>query len=105
MEKLEMREFLADLETRIDRALRKWKKNSRVENNEVAQIEWQFEQAHIILDVFWRDGNERINIECRNPLTIWKHQWEGLTGKTADNAMDRLGNFAQIVQIQSRDNE
>ena len=98
MEKFAMREFLADLETRIDLALKKWKKTSRIENGCVVQIEWQFEQAHIILDIFWLDGDESIELECKYPRHHSENKWRGLTQDTMRKVQDRVGNFAQIVQ-------
>lgn len=97
MTKLEMREYLADLETRIDAILKKWKKIARIENGEVVQMEWQFEQVRIMLDVFWLDTDEAIELDCRSPRIRWDHRWKGLTQETATRVMDRIGNFAQIV--------
>lgn len=97
MEKLAMRVYLADLETRIDVALQKWKKHDPIQNGEVAQIEWQFEQSRILLDVFWHDDNEHVNLQCISPRMHWKHEWQGLTKGTAAYVMDRVGNFAQII--------
>lgn len=97
MKKIAMREYLVDLETRIDEMLKKWKKVSRVENGEVVQIVWQFEQSFIAIDIYWLDGDEAIEIECKRPRMKTEHKWRGLTLSTLTRVMDRVGNFAQIV--------
>jgi len=98
VEKLEMRIYVSELETRVDRALHKWKKASKIENGEVVQIIWQFEQAHVTLDVFWHDGAEHVELETKWPKMRAEFEWTGLTVDTADRVMDRVGNFAQTVQ-------
>lgn len=98
MEKLAMREKIAELETRADTSLWKWKKSSRIENGEVVQIAWQFEQAHVILDMFWHDDDEHVNLECRTPRMHSMHEWKGFSESVYDNVMDRIGNFAQVAQ-------
>ncbi len=98
MTKLEMREYLAELETLLDRMLKKWKKESRIENGKAVQVAWQFEQSHIIMDVFWRDNEEKINLFCLNPhRPIREGRWAGLTKETGKKVIDMVGNFAQIV--------
>lgn len=98
MDKLSMREYIAELETRIDGMLRRWKKESRIENGEAVQIEWQFEQSHIIMNVFWHDKREGINIYCLNPhLQTREGKWKGLDKRSEKSVMDMIGNFAQIV--------
>lgn len=92
-----MREFIGRLEDTIERSLKKWKQSSRIEDGPVVQIEYQFEQAHVVVDVFWRDSEERLNIECRDPRTTRKDQLKGLNSDTLRIVQDRLGNFAQIV--------
>lgn len=93
-----MREYLAGLEARIEKSLKLWKKTTKIENGEVCQLAYQFEQAHIFIDVFWLDGDEGINVECRSPRLHQKHEWSGLTEDTADRVMDLIGNYAQKVQ-------
>lgn len=103
MDKLSMREYLATLETRIEDGL-KWKRESRIENGSVVQLEWQFEQSHIIMDVFWHDGKERINVYCFNPhLPIRKGSWKGLNDETSRMVMNISFNFAQIVMHKYRE--
>ena len=87
---------MSDLEDRIDKSLKKWKKFTRIEDKNLAQFEWQFGLARVIVDCFW-GTNERIKLECHCSRIDWKHEWDGLTGKTAQKVMDRIGNFAQIV--------
>jgi hypothetical protein len=98
MDKQTMREYVAELETRIDRSLSKWKKESKIENGEAIQVEWQFEQAHIILELFYLDGHEAVHLECRAPRVQSHYQWSGLTKTTMNKVMDRAGNFAQVIQ-------
>ena len=93
-----MREYIASLETRVDTALKKWKKASRIENGEVVQIEWQFEQALVIIDVFWHDGDEHVLLECRTPRVHSTHEWKGLTDMTVSNVVDRINNFSAVAQ-------
>jgi hypothetical protein len=98
-----MREYIAALETHIDLMLKKWKKESKIENGRVVQFEWQFEQSHIILDLFWHDGEEHIDIICHNP----HHRLRTGTWLLSDphiekGIMDKIGNFAQIVQSELR---
>lgn len=97
MNKQDMREWVAELESRIDKSLKKWKKLSRIENGRVVQLQWQFELAHIIMDVYWHDNDEHIELECKCARLNWNHEFEGLTDKTMDRVMDRIGNFAQII--------
>jgi len=98
MTKLEMREYVAELETRIDLRLKKWKKESRIENGEAVQVEWQYEQSHIILDFFWHDGEERMNLYCISPRNQRRGGWDNISKKTETAIMDIIGNFAQIVE-------
>jgi hypothetical protein len=98
MDKLSMRLYIADLETRIDMALKKWQKIPKDENGETAQCRWHYEQAHITLDIFWHDKKERVRLYCTHPRKSTTNEWDGLTDETANNVIDRIGNFAQIVQ-------
>ncbi len=98
MTKLEMREYFVDLEDALERSLKKWKKESKIENGSVVQLEWQFELSHIIIDVFWRDKEEKVVVYCMNPhLPLRDRAWRGLTKTTIRNVLDAVGNFAQIV--------
>lgn len=91
-----MRVYVSELEAYVDKSLKKWRKGSHIENGEVVQMEWQFEQTHIILDVFWHDGDEGVNVHCITPRGIHKYEFSGLTPDTIDRVMDRVGNFAQV---------
>ena len=97
MDKQTMREYVAAAETRIDDRLNKWKKISRIENGDVVQIEWQFEQSRIMLNIFWYDADEHVSITCSSPSITWQHTWNNLDPMTMTKVMDRIGNFAQIV--------
>lgn len=93
-----MRIFIAELERQIEKALQKWKQASRMEDGSVVQIEYQFEQSHVELDIFWKDSDERLSIVCRTPHMTRKDNFKGLDAHTIKAVMDRVGNFAQIVQ-------
>jgi hypothetical protein len=103
MNKHEMRQYIAELETRVDMALNKWKKESRIENGEAVQIEWQYEQSHVIIDVFWEDDAESIVLQCINPRFGWRHHWKSLSKENVNRIMDRVGNFAQIIQTKTKE--
>lgn len=97
MEKHTMREWVASLEEIVDNKLKLWKKESRMENGEVVQIEWQFEMTHVILDIFWHDNQELINLQYLDPRSKHNFTWHGLTDATFNKIMDRVGNLAQIT--------
>ncbi len=97
MDKLNMRDWIISLEAVIDNKLKLWKKESRIENGEVVQVEWQFEQTHIILDIFWHDGEESVNLQYLGPRAKHHFTWHGLNDKTFNKIMDRVGNLAQIT--------
>lgn len=97
MDKHLMREWMASLENVIDNKLKKWKKESRIENGEAVQVEWQYEQTHIIIDVFWEDRQEAVHLHYIAPRANHSFTWHGLTNLTFDKVMDRVGNLAQIT--------
>lgn len=92
-----MRDWVASLEGIIDNKLRNWKKESRIENGECVQVEWQFEQTHVILDIFWEDDKETVHLQYFGPREKHSYTWHGLTDKTFNRVMDRVGNLAQIT--------
>ena len=93
-----MREWISSLEEIIDKKLKKWVKESRIENGECVQIEWQFEQTHIIIDIFWHDHEESIVLQYLGPRAKHNFTWHGLTEKTISKVTDRIGNLAQMTQ-------
>lgn len=97
MDKFAMREWVASLEQVIDNKLNRWKKESRIENGEVVQVEWQFEQTHAIIDIFWKDKVETVQLTFFGPRTKHYYIWHGLDDKTFNRVMDRVGNLAQIT--------
>ncbi len=97
MNKLDMRQWVLALEIAVDNKLKKWKKESRIENGEVTQVEWQFEQTHLILDIFWHDHEETVVLQYFAPRAKHDFTWHGLNDKTYDKVMDRVGNLAQIT--------
>src|SRR4051812_2808275 len=103
MDKIGMRDWIANLELVIDNKLRKWKKESRIENGEAVQIEWQFNLTHIILDIFWEDAKERVHMSYHHPRASLRYEWDGLTDKTFNKIMDRVGNLAQITMYPPED--
>lgn len=97
MNKIDMREWVASLESVVDNKLRAWKKESRIENGEVVQVEWQFEQTHIIADIFWHDHEETVSLQYFCPRARYGFTWHGLNDKTFNKVMDRVGNLAQVT--------
>lgn len=100
-----MREWVASLESVIDNKLRKWLKESRIENGEAVQAEWQFNLTHIILDIFWEEGKESVHMLFHSPRSTFQYRWSGLTDKTFDKIMDRVGNLAQVAMYPLKDYE
>jgi hypothetical protein len=92
-----MREWVSSLESIVDNKLRKWKKESRIENGECVQVEWQFEQTHIIMDIFWLDSEETVKLHYFGPRAHHSFIWHGLTDKTFNKVQDRVGNLAQVT--------
>src|SRR5882757_5321535 len=97
MDKIDMREWVSSLEVMIDNKLNKWKKESRIENGEAVQVEWQFNLTHIILDIFWEDGKEAAHLQFHSPRSSFRYEWAGLNNKTFNKVMDRVGNLAQVA--------
>lgn len=93
MDKIQMREWISILEGEIDDRLKTWKKESRIENGEAVQIEWQFEQTHVLIDIFWRDGMESAHLKLFSPRSSYSFIWHGLTDQTYHRIMDRVGNL------------
>jgi hypothetical protein len=98
MNKGDMREWVSALEEVVDNKLTKWRKETRIENGEMVQIEWQFEQTHIILNIFWEDHKELVQVHYLGPHADHRFTWNGLSDKTFNKVMDRIGNLAQITQ-------
>ncbi len=96
MEKQVMREWIASLEAAIDKKLKTWKKD-KIENGEAIQLRWQFEQTHIILDVFWEDKKENVHFVLHSPRVNHRFDWDGLSDKTYNKILDRVGNLAMAV--------
>jgi len=104
MEKLEMREWMSALEEVIDNKLKKWEKG-RIENGECVQVRWQFEQCHIILDVFWEDSHEHVQFQFHGPRSKHHFVWDGLTDRTFNKVVDRVGNLAMLAMYPPIDPE
>ena len=102
MNKIAMREYLADLEARIDEKLKKWKKD-KIENGEVVHLTYQFESSHIMIDVFWHDEDEFIEVECKLAKSTHKdYEFDGLTPETIERVIDRIGNFSMVAMNKFR---
>lgn len=97
MDKIGMREWVALLEEVTDKKLKKWKKETKIENGEAVQVEWQFEQTHIILDIFWEDAKEAVHVHYIAPRASHRFTWHGLSDETFNKVMDRIGNLAQMT--------
>lgn len=97
MNKQDMRDWVASLEEFIDHKLKKWRKEQKIENGEAIQLRWQFEQTHIILDIFWEDDKETVSFRFLSPRVSHQFAWHGLNDKTLNRVLDRAGNLAQIV--------
>lgn len=97
MKKYDIREWIALLEAAVDKKLEKWKKEQKIENGEAVQLRWQFEQSHIMIDVFGDDNKEAIHFQYSSPRVSHRFEWDGLTDKTFNRVMDRVGNLAQIT--------
>jgi hypothetical protein len=103
MTRLEMKEYTCELEACIDRSLKLWKKLTYVENGEVVQYSWQFEQTLMIVNVFWLDGDEGVNLHIIHPRHRHHYEWSGLTDSTIDRVLDRVGNTAQTIMYRYPD--
>jgi hypothetical protein len=97
MHKVDMREWVLALEEMIDHKLKKWRKDTKIENGEVVHLRWQFEQTHFHVDVFWESGNELVALKFLSPRVIQTFHWHGLNSKTFNRITDRIGNLAQAV--------
>lgn len=97
MDKIHMREWVASVEAIVDQKLQKWKKQFRIENGECVQVAWQFEQTHILMDIFWHDHEESVALQYYGPRAKHSFSWHGLNEKTFSKIMDRIGNLAQMT--------
>ncbi len=98
-----MRDFISELESCVDKSLKLWKKLSHIENGEVVNIVWQFEQSLIIIDVFWKDGDEGVNLQILHPRHRHHYEWSGLSADTIYKVIDRIGNVAQLIMYRKPD--
>lgn len=92
-----MREWVSQLEVVIDKKLKLWRKVNLIQNGEAVQLSWQFEQAHIHLNIFWEDAKEIVKLQYLTPRADHAFQWHGLNERTIDMIHDRIGNLAQIT--------
>lgn len=100
-----MRDWVATLEGFIDGKLFKWRKIPKVENGASVQLAWQWEQTRISMNIFWKDGMELAVFSFTSPLIDHVYRLFGLTDKTFDKIMDRVGNLAQVTMYPLIDQE
>lgn len=94
-----MRDWIISLESMLDHKLRKWKKDDKMENGEVVQLRYQFEQTHILIEIFWHDKQEIVQLQYLGPRSRYSFLWHGLDERTFDRVMDRVGNLAQTTMF------
>ena len=92
-----MRDWVTSLEQVIDNKLSTWMKHSKIENGDVVQIEWQFHQTRIIMDIFWHDKEETVHLQYFGPRAKHSFTWHQLNDGTFNKVMDRVGNLAQVT--------
>ena len=97
MQRIDMKEWLVDLETMVDTKLKKWDKHRRWENGESVHFLWQWEQTLIKMDVFWEDGKETVRLKFMSPRGDHDFMWHGLDAKTFNNIQDRVGNLSMTT--------
>ncbi len=92
-----MREWVANVERFVDEKLKRWKKGDRIENGEAVHMRWQFEQSHILMDIFWQDKKEHVHFQFLGPRVSNRWEWDALDDRTLNKILDRVGNLAQTV--------
>lgn len=97
MEKYVSKEWVSSVESAIDRKLSKWLKGRRIENGEAIHFDWQFEQTHMFLDIFWEDGKESAHFTYVGPRSTQRFEWHKLDKATINKIMDKVGNLAQVT--------
>lgn len=97
MKKQDMREWVSSLESIIENKLKGWKKLQKIENGRIVQLAWQFEQSHVIIDIFWHDGQETVRLYVFGPIEDHDYTWHGLNNKTFNLVQDRIGNLTQMI--------
>lgn len=97
MDKIDMRDWIAQIEAVIDVKLKKWRKILKVENGEAVQMAWQWEQTRISMNVFWENKKELVIFNYTSPRTDHDYRWHDLNEKTFNRIIDRVGNLAQVT--------
>lgn len=97
MEKFDMRGWVSALEEICDNKLRKWRKENKIENGESVHLQWQYEQTHFRIDIFWEDKKESVRLKYLSPRITHEYLWHGLDDRTFNKVMDRVGNLAQVT--------
>ena len=103
MTKVEMREWVATLEEMIDNKLQKWKKNNVVQDGHDVNLQWQFEQTLMMINILWTDRTEAVVLHCIGPSVCHRYFFDGLTDRTFNKVCDRVGNLSQIIMYPPRD--
>ena len=97
MTKIEMREWVASLEEMIDNKLKKWKKHNVVQDGQAVNLQWQFEETMMMVNVLWTDKTEAVVLHCVGPMVCHRYFFDGLTDRTFNKVCDRVGNLAQSI--------
>jgi hypothetical protein len=98
MEKLAARDYISELEGRVDVALKQWTKHRFYDNGNPTQRVWQWEKSHVLINIFWKDTDERVVIYCLHPDDDKRRELYGLSGETLAKMTDVVRNFAQWVE-------
>lgn len=97
MDKTAAREWVIRLEEILDKKLVKWRKDNTIPQDVIIQLVWRFEQTFLHLNIFWKDHREMVRLQFTSPQVTHDFTWFGLTDKTFDHIMDRVGNLAQVT--------
>lgn len=97
MDKYGMRQWTADLEGIIDNKLKKWQKIPMMQNGKAVQLTWHFGQSWIMLNIFWEDGEERVDLAFLSPPMDYDYSFPRLTDLTFNRVSERIGNLAMLA--------
>lgn len=100
MEKLAARDYVIELEERLAKTLRRWKQLPKILNGRIIQLNYQFEQSHIIVNVWWHDDAESVILYLIDPFLLDSPREEipKLTVETITQTIHVLAHFAQKVE-------
>lgn len=101
MEKYAARDYVSEIEERLAITLRRWKALPKILNGRIIQLNYQFEQSHIIVNIWWQDGHEIIILYMIDPYVMDKPREEipgPFSVDTLTMLVHYLAHFAQIVE-------